>query len=132
MAMRAAASQLTEARISKLQAYLGPLISSTAIDSYCAHWPADLKQKMISEFYDNLNNAELEYTECTKAIQVQGEEGAKQRMHALFMSMASTIAQLANDSHTDIAVVTFVYQTAVDEWAKMQLAKLMTDVKNAN
>lgn len=132
MAMRAAASQLTEAQISKLQGYLGPLISSTAIDSYCVHWPTDLKQKMIAEFYDNLNNAELEYTECTRAIQAQGEEGAKQRTHALFMSMASTVAQLANDGHTDIAVVTVIYQAAVNEWAKMQLAKLMTDVKNAN
>src|SRR6478736_3180021 len=44
MTMRAAAAQLTEAQIGKLQEYLGPLISSVAIDSYFAHWPDDLKQ----------------------------------------------------------------------------------------
>ena len=132
MTMRAAAAQLTESQITKLQAYLGPIISATAIDLYCAHWPEDLKQKMIAEFYDNLNKAELEYTECTISIKGQGAEGANQRIRALFESLTTTIAHLVTDGQSDFAVDALVFQTSVDGWTKMRLSQLMNDVKNAN
>ena len=61
MTMRYAFGQLSESQIRKLQGFLGPLIAGTAIDSFFLHWPEDLKDKMRSEFYNNLNNAELEY-----------------------------------------------------------------------
>ena len=44
--------------IEALQAILGPLIWSTAIHSYCGHWPAHLKQKITRQFYEKLNQAE--------------------------------------------------------------------------
>lgn len=131
MTMRATA-QLTESQITKLQAYLSPTISATAIDSYCAHWPEDLKQKMIAEFYDNLNKAESEYTECTKNIKATGDEGAKQRIQALFESLTMTIAHLVTNGQPDFAVDALVFRTAIDEWTKMHLDQLMKDVKNAN
>ncbi len=61
MTMRYAFGRLSEPQIGKLQGSLGPIIVGTAIDSFFLHWPEDLKEKMRSEFYENLNNAELEY-----------------------------------------------------------------------
>ena len=46
LTMRSAFSQLKEQQIERLQGFLGPLISSTAVDSFFAHWPQDLKEKM--------------------------------------------------------------------------------------
>ena len=58
------AEGFTGAQIGKLQTFLGPLIVSTAVDSFCLHWPEDLKKKMRSEVYERLNYAEMEYAEC--------------------------------------------------------------------
>lgn len=132
MAMRAAAAQLTKERIEKLQGYLGPLVSSVAIDSYCAHWPDELKKKMTAEFYENLNNAELEYTQCANtASSSPGEEAATKQMKALLMSVAFNISKLMCEGRTDIAVVTAVFDSALKESAAMDLARLITEIKKS-
>ncbi len=133
MAMRAAAAQLSEGKIEKLQQYLGPLVSSVAIDSYCAHWPDDLKKKMMAEFYDNLNNADLEYTQCARAASTSpGEAGARERMKVLFMSLASNVSKFVCDGHTDIDVITQVFDHALNEWTAMDLGALMSEVKKGS
>lgn len=133
MTMRAAAAQLTNERIEKLQGYLGPLVSSVAIDSYCAHWPDDLKRRMTAEFFENLNNAELEYSHRAKAASTSpGEEGARERMRALFMSLALNISKLVCDGHADIVVITAIFDNALKEWAAMDLGTLIAEIKNSH
>jgi len=60
MTMRSAFGRLSEPQIKKLQGYLGPIIVGTAINSFFLHWPEDLKEKLRSEFYEKLNDAELD------------------------------------------------------------------------
>jgi hypothetical protein len=62
------AEGFTEPQIKKLQAFLGPLIASTAVDAFCMHWPEHLKRKMRGEIYERLNDAEMEYAECTSGL----------------------------------------------------------------
>ncbi len=130
MTMRQAFVQLTAPQMRELQSYLGPLISSVAIDSYFAHWPDDLKQKMTSEFYDKLNEAELEYAECTKfESSEQGEHRLTQKLRALFMKLGSNVSSLSGQGENDLAVVVPVVQIAVEEWKRMGLDSLMAEVK---
>jgi hypothetical protein len=129
MTMRQAFAALTAARLEELQAYLGPLISSVAIDSYFAHWPEDRKQRMTGEFYEKLNDSELEYTESTQfETALEGDERMNAKLKALFMTLASNVADWAADNKDDIAVVAPVIKTAISEWKNMKLDALVADV----
>jgi len=64
MTLRKARNRVSDAQLKKLHDFLFALIPVTAIDSYFAHWPPHLKEKMNREFVDRLNDAEREYTEC--------------------------------------------------------------------
>jgi len=129
MTMRQAFAALSAARLEELQAYLGPLISSVAIDSYFAHWPEDRKQRMIAEFYEKSNEAELEYTEATQfETMLEGEERMKAKLKALFMKLASNVADWAVDDRQDIVVVAPLIKTAISEWKAMKLDALVADV----
>jgi hypothetical protein len=132
LTMRYAFVSLTGAQTKKLKDYLGPLISSIAIDSYFAHWPENLKQKMTGEFYDKLNAAELEYTECTQFdSSKQKKERLNEKLRALFIKLASNISELASDEK-DIAIVLPVTEIAINEWEKMQMDSLIGEVNKAS
>jgi hypothetical protein len=133
LTMRHASTQLAESQLRTLQRYLGPLISSVAIDSYFAHWPDDLKQKMTSEFYDKLNEAESEYTECTQAGSLgQGEDSVRRKLRALFMKLGSNISSLSGRAEKELAVITPVALVAISEWKRMRLDNLMAQVEKAS
>jgi hypothetical protein len=129
MTMRQAFAGLTAACLQELQTYLGPLISSVAIDSYFAHWPQDRKERMISEFYDKLNDAELEYTQSTQfETELQGEERMKTQLRAFFMKLASNGANWAVDDESDLSVLPPVIELSIREWKNMKLDALIADV----
>jgi hypothetical protein len=133
LTMRQAFAQLTEPQVEKLQAYLGPLMASVAIDSYFAHWPDDMKEKMMSEFYEKLNQAELEYTESTQFDSAkQGDNRLTQKLRSLFMRLGSNISSLSGNGESDIAVVMPVVEIAINEWKKMELDKVIVEVKRVN
>lgn len=70
LALRTVSSEgFTELQIAKVQAFLGPLLASTAVDAFCAHWPEHLKKKMMGEVFDRLNDAEMEYAECSGLLE---------------------------------------------------------------
>jgi hypothetical protein len=52
-----------ESRI-KLQDKIGPLIVIPAISGFFDHWPEDRKEQLINHFYEDLNDAELDYSLC--------------------------------------------------------------------
>ena len=128
MTMREASTALTWRRLQQLQAYLGPLISSVAIDSYFAHWPSDRKQRMTDQFYEHLDQTDMEYAERTQfESQLQGEERTKEKLKALFTKLASSVADWAVKDEGDVTVIVPVIQTAVGEWKNMGLSALITD-----
>ena len=135
LALRQAFGNLTKEQTQKLQDYLGPLISSVAINSYFAHWPEDLKQKMTDEFYQKLNDAELEYAECTDRIQFDSSKEKQERIkdifNALFLKLSFNVANLACNDENNLALTVPVMEVAMNEWIRMRLNKLIADVKKA-
>jgi hypothetical protein len=134
--LRQAFGNLTKEQTQKLQDFLGPLISSVAIDSYFAHWPEDLKQKMTDEFYQKLNDAELEYTECTDQIQFDSSKDRQDRIkdifRALFLKLSFNVANLACNDENNLTLSVPVMDVAMNEWIRMRLDKLIADVKKAD
>ena len=64
----AAAKGFTQPQFEKLQSYLGPLLASTAVDSFIGHWPDDFRKRLRSNFYEGLNIAEQEYSQCRRFL----------------------------------------------------------------
>jgi len=135
LTLRQAFGILTKEQTKKLQDYLGPLISSVAIDSYFAHWPDDLKQKMTDGFYQKLNDAELEYTECTDHPPFDSSADRQDRIkhifRALFLNLSFNVANLACNDEDNLTLSVPVMDVAMNEWIRMRLDKLIADVKNA-
>jgi hypothetical protein len=131
MTMRCAQPVLNKSQMEKLQSFLGPSISKTAIDSYFLHWPDDLKGKMINEFYEKLNETELEYTNCTKFNTAeQGEEKQKQMFRALFITLGKYVEPiLSGDENVDVmTTVLLIPRIAMIEYGKMKLNKLIAKI----
>lgn len=130
LTLRHAFGKLSQTQMQKMQEYLGPLISSVAIESYFAHWPEDLKQNMTNEFYEKLNDAETEYAECTKNIPPAktDEERSKQIFQSLFLKLASNVVNLATEEG-NISLLPNVVEVALNEWKKMRLNEIMSEIK---
>ncbi|WP_146447638.1 hypothetical protein [Bythopirellula polymerisocia] len=105
---RSAVSHLTEHQIEKLHDYLGPFISSTAVDSFCAHWPKELKEGMIKDFYKKLNDAELEYSTCNELFSEENPLTGD----SLFSKLARNVADLSDNSMNPL-VLTLVIGSGV-------------------
>jgi len=118
-----AAEGFTEPQIKKLQDFLGPLLASTAVDSFFRHWPEDLKRKMKSNYFESLNVAEMEYSECRGLI--LADDPLNQS--TLIGRLASNVAELWERS-SDQLVKMAVASAATQAFAAMQLDRLVADV----
>jgi len=61
---RQAYSRLPQAKANKLLQTIGEYVLSSVVDVFIGHWPDDLKTRIRSEIYSNLNQAEQEYANC--------------------------------------------------------------------
>lgn len=109
----AVAKGFTESQIEKLQGVLGPLVASTAVDSFFRHWPEDLKTKMRNEFYGKLNDAEVEYSECRGLLSADDP-----------LSTDTLIGRLAGNAAN-------LWERSSDELAKMAVASAATQAFRA-
>jgi hypothetical protein len=122
LVMRSAFSQLTEQQIEGLQRYLGPVVSSTAVDSFFAHWPENLKENMKTDFYVKLNDAEVEYSNYKELFSKEPPLTS----NSLFSKMARNVAELSgNPMNPEILV--FVISSAVDAYKTMNLDSLVRE-----
>lgn len=119
----AVAHGLTETQISKLQDYLGPLLSQTAVDTFCRHWPVELKKRIAHEFFEKLNDAEGDYSEC-QALMLKDKPFEKE---SLFGKLSYNVAQLWG-SPFNPAVIMAATTSAVKAFTSMPLDKLIHDV----
>lgn len=122
LAMRSAFSQLTEQQIEGLQGYLGPLISSTAVDSFFGHWPEDLKEKIRSGFFAKLNDAEVEYSTCKELLC----EESPLTGNSLLSRLARNIGELSGNS-SDPGTFVIVISSAVDAIKATNLDSLVRE-----
>lgn len=117
------ATGFTEAQIGRLQGYLGPLLSSTAVGMFFRHWPEELKRKIRSEFYERLNDAEVEYAECRGLL---SQENPFDKT-TLLGRLASNIADLCAKPR-DPTIMTAVVAEGSRSYTDMQLKKLIAAV----
>ena len=126
LTMRHAYSTLSTPQVQKLQEYLALLIPSVAVDSYFAHWPDDVKEKMTGEFIEKLNDAEIEYTELVRNSK---SENGGDKFLEMFSLLASHISDLCGSNIALVARPLIIHQ-AFQEWTKMDLDTLMTEISH--
>lgn len=128
LTIRHASTVLTASQMQKTQEYLTSLIPSVCIDSYFAHWPANIKENMTDDFFEKLNDAEVEYTEHAKNSK---SENGGDRLLEMFSLLASHISDLCGSNIALIARPLIIHQ-AINEWTKMDLDTLMAGVSQVN
>jgi len=57
----------------KLNDVIGPLVVDSMIKTLFGHWPSHLQDGIKKDFYENLNNAQIEYSEC-KSLMLKEED----------------------------------------------------------
>ncbi|MBT3278582.1 MAG: hypothetical protein HN909_05585 [Phycisphaerales bacterium] len=122
LANRSAFTQLTERQHRELQKFLSSLISPVAINIFI-DCPDEVKDKMRNEFYENLNNAEVEYSASkelfSKANPLTGD--------SLFSKLARNVTEVSGNDNNP-AVLMQVLSSSVKAYTSLQLELL---VKNA-
>jgi hypothetical protein len=121
LTMRSAFSQLPEPQIRRLQSYLGPLICSTAIDSFVGHWPENLKKGMHSDFYSKLNDAEIEYSSCKELLSEKPFTG-----NGLFEKLGLIVADLSGQQMNPVTIM-LVIECSLDAYKSMNLDSLVSE-----
>jgi hypothetical protein len=89
---REAHTRLGPDRVVKLRNEVRPLIIPSAVDAFFGCWPEKFKSRIESEFYNKLNDAEMEYASC-KGLFPERELVGKTDM---FSRLAINILDLAS------------------------------------
>jgi hypothetical protein len=122
LTMRTASTYMTEQQIKHLQGFLGPLISATAVESFFAHWPEELKEKIRNEFYDNLNNAELEYSTSKEMFSDKNPLTGD----SLLAKLGRNISEKSGNSMNPVAI-TIIMRSALEAYKEMKLDLLVQE-----
>lgn len=124
----------SEGRI-KLQNEIAPLIVVPAISGFFEHWPEDKKEKMINDFYDDLNDAELDYSSCRGLLPISVEVLVKEVFedsisfseNCLFTKLISRINRLSGKSLPPEAIM-LLFEVAVKTLIDLNLKKQLEDI----
>ena len=123
MTNRIAFGKLGDERRIKLQGQLAPLIIDSTIKSLFGHWPQKLKQGIKNEFYEKLNDAEIEYSGCKEFLPKDNPFSDK----ALFSKLAKNVAELFGHTNNPEMLIQIITQS-VDAWKEISLEEFMDDV----
>ena len=129
LGMRTAAWGLTEEKMQRVQDYIGPLLARTAVDSYCGHWPQETRDGIINEFFDNLNSAEQEYSECANQ---STKTDVVDKVIELFMRLGENVSHIIDCGNVNPATIAIVRTVTIDEWKRMDLEKMVEEMKCLN
>jgi len=119
----AVANRFSNAHIAKLQTYLCPLLASTAVDTFCLHWPEEVKSKIRNEFLEKLNEAEIDYSEC-RGLVSESDPLSRSTLIGRFGGHAAALWEREGDPVAELAVGTEMIRAFSD----MKLKSLVTDV----
>jgi hypothetical protein len=117
---RLAFSVLGAEKRSQLLTPLGELVAKLHVETYLGHWPADMKTRIESEFIENLDNAQIEYSSCTELI----SEDKPFSKDAVISRLAFNVAEITGNPN-DIAELVAPTELAVSAVAEMNLRQLI-------
>jgi len=123
MTNRIAFGKLGNKRRIKLQDELAPLVIDPTIKSLFDHWPKKLKEGIKSDFYEKLNDAEIEYSDCKELLIKDNPFSDK----ALFSKLAKNVTELSGHSNNPEMIIQII-TLSVDIWKNMKLEKLVDAV----
>jgi len=120
----------------KLQNEIAPLIVVPAISGFFDHWPEDKKEKMIINFYDDLNSAELDYSPCREILPLSVEVLVKEVLedlnsssaNCLFAKLISRIFSLSGKSLSPEAI-TLLFDVSTKTFVEMKLEQQVEGIK---
>lgn len=127
MTDRAADSQgFTNEQIEKLQQGVYPDVITAAIDSFMLHWAEELKARFRSEFYDNLNSAEIEYSTSKELMSKEWKPLSGQ---SLLAKLSRKVAAKMDKGHNP-EVLMQATRVALEKLKEADLLKLVGDTKS--
>lgn len=113
----------SEGQMQRLQAYLGPVLTGTAIDTFFKHWPDSKKTAMRNEMFENLNRAEGEYAACS----VMFVKGNPWETESSFGRVALNVAAVWDRSSNPL-VLAAAKMKALEAFARFPLDEVLARV----
>lgn len=99
LVMRNAFSKLGNEKLVKLQKLLGSRLANSTTEAWFKEWPKDMQVGIKHDFYNNLNAAELDYSQCKGGLLIKeppfSEDG-------LFNRLANNVARLSGNEGNPI------------------------------
>ena len=93
---RLAAIEVGPEKRSALLEDIGPLVIEPTIKSVFGHWPDDLRNKIKSEYYENLANSEYEYGTCKQLL---NDESVENMNDTVIWRFGKNVAQVMGNEH---------------------------------
>jgi len=127
LTMRSAFVRLNEEQTKDLEQYVCPVVVTTAIDTFCEHWPEEVKQGLRAEFYERLNKAEVDYSSAKELMSPSERTFSEDsvisklamRVHKVISNSTVPIVFLTVVNIAARAVVDIKLDALVDEAAKV-------------
>jgi len=116
--------EFTRAQFEEFQHTVYFHVIAVAIDSFMLDWPDEAKQKIIHEFYDNLNSAEMEYSTSKEVI----SEVKPYLGDSLLAKLSRRVAAKLDNAYNPVVMVE-VTLVAHDELLNSNLDKLVGPAK---
>ena len=129
LGLREAFLQLSDGQRDKVLKYLLALIPPAAVDSYFAHWPDDLKQKMTGEFVAKLTESQNEYLELAKGSTAEKPE---EQFFELLIFHATHVTQLCEREADWESIRKPLVDIFFDEWKRANFEQCASEIKRAS
>lgn len=133
---RSAFGQLGQEERSKLQDELAPLEIDTTIETLFGHWPKNLRDGIRRDFYQNLNNAEMEYGSCKELLLKPEDDTPTVEKIASGKKSKSMVGQLIDNLsqiiegkiNTDIFFTMKIWDVVIEILKKKEIDSLVLEV----
>jgi hypothetical protein len=120
MMNRQALQKLGHARMASLQEQVGPLVVTSVIETFYEDKPERDKDEIRAVFYDNLNRAELGYSNCKELISSQDPFSKE----ALLSRLAWYVANLCPDPCNKPLILSIV-ESAFKKWRELSIDNVL-------
>lgn len=100
---------------------LGPLVIQPTINTIFSHWPDDLKDRIKSEYYENLAKSEYEYGTCK---QIWNDKGVDNMNDIVLHCFSKNVARMMGNEN-NLGLFLEIQQTLVQGLENIQFIKLL-------
>ncbi|MCH7819631.1 MAG: hypothetical protein IIB40_08720 [Candidatus Marinimicrobia bacterium] len=104
----------------KLQRELGLSVIEPIVETLFNHWPENMRQNILLEIFDKLNEAEMEYSNVQNLL----PEGDLYKDESIFSRLAMNVAQLF-DQAQDSELITTILNHTINTFSEIDLKNLI-------